>query len=68
MINKKQVNGIDEETWKKHQKYFINRLQDEVRIWKQLEHENVVKFHNIIESANTIYILLEYCEGGYSQN
>lgn len=65
MINKNQVIGIDEEVWKAHREYFINRLQEEVRIWKELKHPNVVTFHNIIESTNTVYIFLEYCEGGY---
>jgi serine/threonine protein kinase len=58
MINKNHVPGIEEEVWKKHRQYFINRLQDEVRIWKELKHQNIVKFISIVESANTVYIFL----------
>ena len=64
-ISKNHAPGIDEEVWKTHKQYFVNRLQDEVRIWKELKHPNVVKFHSILESPNTVYIFLEYCEGGY---
>ena len=48
LINKNCMNGIDEETWKKHKQYFVSRLQEEVRIWKELQHLHVVQFQDIL--------------------
>lgn len=67
MIDKKQAdkqdNAQEREVFKN---YFITKVQDEVKTWKELDHPHIVKFYDIIESQNSVYMILEYCEGGYN--
>jgi len=39
-------------------------LKNEVQLWKQLEHDHIVKFYDFSETPNNIYFFLEYCNGG----
>lgn len=64
IIDKKQANKTDNVNQQQFKNYFILRLQLEVKAWKELSHPNIVKFEDIIESANSIYMILEYCEQG----
>ena len=41
-------------------KYFKN----EISLMKGLDHPNILKFIDVIKSKGTIYIILEYCNGG----
>jgi len=45
-------------------KYIIEALKNEVNLWKQLSHPNIVKFIDFSETSNNIYLFLEYCNGG----
>lgn len=66
MIDKRQGGGrSDLVNHEQFRNYFILRLQEEVKAWKELAHENIVRFEDIIESSNSIYMVLEYCEEGY---
>ncbi|KAF1745380.1 hypothetical protein MXB_4344, partial [Myxobolus squamalis] len=40
------------------------KLLREVRILKQLDHPNIVKLLEVIETENTLYLIMEYCSGG----
>ena len=44
--------------------YFLKALKNEILIWKQLKHSNIVAFRDLSETKNNIYFLLEYCSGG----
>lgn len=44
--------------------YIINSLKNEVQLWKQLDHPNIVKFIDFSETPNNIYFFLEYCDSG----
>ncbi|EAS05912.1 plant dual-specificity MAP kinase kinase family domain protein (macronuclear) [Tetrahymena thermophila SB210] len=45
-------------------KYIIDALKNEVQLWKELDHPNIVKFIDFSETPNNIYFFLEYCNGG----
>ena len=47
---------------------FKERMLAELEIIKKLKHENVLKFYEIYQSKNNIYILSELCEGGTLMN
>lgn len=36
----------------------------EVTILKKLKHPNIIKFYNSFEEENSLYIVMEYAEGG----
>ena len=40
------------------------KLMNEVRIFHNLEHRNILKFHNWYETRNHLWIIFEYCPGG----
>ena len=40
------------------------KLMTEVRIFHNLEHRNILKFHNWYETRNHLWIIFEYCPGG----
>jgi serine/threonine-protein kinase ULK4 len=40
------------------------KLMNEVRIFHNLDHPNVLKFHNWYETRNHLWIIFEYCPGG----
>lgn len=44
----------------KDYKTFIN----EINILRQLDHENIIKLHEIWEWSDCCFLVLEYCEGG----
>ncbi|CAD8151092.1 unnamed protein product [Paramecium octaurelia] len=39
-------------------------LKNEIKILKQLEHENLMKVYEIFETKNNTYIICEYCKDG----
>ena len=44
-----------------------DQLKKEVEIMlkmKNVQNSNVVKFHDLYETSNAIYIFLDYCNGG----
>ncbi|KRX08092.1 Protein kinase-like domain [Pseudocohnilembus persalinus] len=44
--------------------YIIQSLKNEVKLWKQLDHDNIVRFIEFSETHNNIYFFLEYCDSG----
>ncbi len=38
------------------------RMESEIQIHKQLNHENIVKFEHFFEDEDNVYIMLELCE------
>ena len=40
------------------------KLMNEVRIFHNLQHPNVLRFHNWYETRNHLWIVFEYCPGG----
>lgn len=44
--------------------YIISSLRNEVELWKQLDHINIVKFIEFSETPNNIYFFLEFCDSG----
>ncbi|XP_077248329.1 protein kinase superfamily protein [Tasmannia lanceolata] len=52
-INKKQLNSKINES-----------LRKEITILRQIRHPNIICLHEAIETADKIYLVLEYCMGG----
>ena len=46
-----------------HQKN-IERFKEEVKLMKNLNHDNIVKLYDTIENEDYMYLILEYCEHG----
>lgn len=42
----------------------IARIQREIRFLKLLHHPHIVKVHDVMESTELIYIVMEYATGG----
>ena len=45
-------------------KDFKKYLENEINIMKQLEHENIIKYHESYQTSNNIYIIMDYINGG----
>lgn len=39
-------------------------MRNEVELWKQLDHPNIVKFIEFSETPKNIYFFLEFCDSG----
>jgi serine/threonine-protein kinase ULK4 len=46
------------------ERYRRRKLMNEVRIFHNLEHKNILKFHNWYETRNHLWIIFEYCPAG----
>lgn len=44
--------------------YMYETLKSEVNILKNLNHQNIVKLYDVLDTVNNIYIITEYCNGG----
>ena len=42
----------------------LELAQTEINIMKMCQHPNIIKLYDIYESADFIYIIMEYCKGG----
>ncbi|KAF7195760.1 Cytokinesis protein sepH [Pseudocercospora fuligena] len=42
----------------------LNVIMQEIDLLKNLHHPNIVKYHGFVKSADSLYIILEYCEQG----
>lgn len=36
----------------------------EVKIMKEVDHPNIIKLYQVIQSSNTVYLIMEYAAGG----
>ena len=43
---------------------FKKYLDNEIKIMKQLNHENIIKFHSNIRTQNNVYLVMDYINGG----
>jgi len=46
----------------------LSMFADEIRIMRSLHHRNIIRIEEVHESTNTIYVLMEYIEGGILMN
>ena len=44
--------------------HLTNRLINEIQIQSSLDHPSIVKLHTFFEDSESVYLLLELCEGG----
>jgi len=44
--------------------YLYKALQAEIEIMKKLNHQNLVRLHNLVNTVNNVYVITEYCNGG----
>ncbi|CAK4010492.1 Cytokinesis sepH [Lecanosticta acicola] len=42
----------------------LHVIMQEIDLLKNLNHPNIVKYHGFVKSADSLYIILEYCEQG----
>ena len=42
----------------------LNVIMQEIDLLKNLNHPNIVKYHGFVKSADSLYIILEFCEQG----
>lgn len=42
----------------------IFRIKKEIKIIKKLRHKNIIQLYEVLESKKSLYIVMEYCEGG----
>lgn len=40
------------------------RLRNEIDVLKQCDHPNIVKLYDVIETKGTLYMIMEYVDGG----
>ena len=42
----------------------IKYLKNEINIMKKLDHENIIKLHESLQSSNNVYLVMDYINGG----
>ena len=42
----------------------VERVEREIKILKQIKHPNIIKLHEIIETPERIYLIMEFASGG----
>jgi serine/threonine protein kinase len=48
----------------KHDPYALLAFRQEVSLLQELQHGNIVSFHEVINLSATSHIVMEYCPGG----
>lgn len=54
---------VDLRPMKLRSKFNPSRLRREVDIMKRLKHDNIIKFIEVFETANELYLIMEFCPG-----
>ena len=44
--------------------YMYETLLSEIEILKKLDHPNIVRLYDVLNTSNNVYIITEYCNGG----
>jgi serine/threonine-protein kinase ULK/ATG1 len=44
--------------------YNVKNIQSEIDIMKKVSHDNIVRLHDIYQTANNMYIVTEFCHDG----
>lgn len=44
--------------------YNVKNIQSEIDIMKKVSHDNIVRLHDIYQTANNMYIVTEFCQDG----
>ena len=44
--------------------YMYETLASEIEILKKLDHPNIVRLYDVLNTTNNVYIITEYCNGG----
>ncbi len=44
--------------------YNLKNIQSEIEIMKKVEHDNIVRFLDVFQTCNNMYIISELCESG----
>lgn len=44
--------------------YMYETLASEIEILKKLDHPNIVRLYDVLNTSNNVYIITEYCNGG----
>ena len=42
----------------------MERLKDEIAILNELDHPNIVKYYEMYDDIQYLYLVMEYCPGG----
>jgi 5'-AMP-activated protein kinase, catalytic alpha subunit len=42
----------------------LNRLSKEVKLLMKLDHPNIIKLHQVIDTESELYIIMDYASGG----
>lgn len=42
----------------------VEQIEAEINILKTLDHPNIIKIYDVYEDYNSVYIIMEYCQGG----
>ncbi len=61
-VNEKFACKVIDKTALSHDDRKKKKVEQELKIHKGLEHENIVEFKHFFEDNKNIYILLELCE------
>ena len=63
-LNTKKEVAVKIVSKQEHKNKNLNKLKQEINIFKQLKHNNIVEFQGCIETNNKLYIIMDYIKGG----
>lgn len=49
---------------KEHGESPLNRLSKEVKLLMRLDHPNIIRLHQVIDTEEELYIIMDYASGG----
>jgi 5'-AMP-activated protein kinase catalytic alpha subunit len=60
----KKPKSEDKKSGESHENSPLNNLSKEVKLLIRLDHPNVIKLHQVIDTDTDLYIVMEYVSGG----